>query len=147
MAQPTGTGAEGGAGSEGDEAEVQRFLDRFARALTAGDGRTVATLWETPALVLGDTMARMVGSPQEVETFFGGAKQQYNQRGITGTRGDIQRLQWLTDRICQVTVRWPYLNAANQEIGEESSTYILRRDDAGQLRIHATIMQGEAPKH
>jgi len=128
---------------EGDAA-VQDFLDRFAGALTAGDVATVASLWATPALVLGDPMAQVVGSRQEIEHFFGGAKDEYNKRGITGTRADIQRLEWATERIAIVTVRWPYLDSRGRERGEESSTYILRRDDQGDLKLHAAVMRGEA---
>jgi ketosteroid isomerase-like protein len=129
-------------GREGDVA-VQDFLDRFAGALTAGDAATVASLWETPALVLGDEMAQVVGSRQEVERFFAGAKDEYNKRGISGTRADIQGLDWATDRIAIVTVRWPYLDSSGRERGEESSTYILRRDDQGNLKLRAAVMRGE----
>lgn len=148
MTQRTDTDTRGVRSDTGDgEAEIQEFLDRFARALTAGDGNTVATLWETPALVMGDEMVRAVASAKEVAAFFSGAKEQYNVRGITDTRGDIQRVQWLTERIANVTVRWPYLDAGGQELGEETSTYTLRRDDKGQLKLRAVIMHGEAPKH
>src|SRR5688572_30266021 len=78
------------------DALVQDCLDRLAVALTTGDSRAVATLWQTPALVLGDQADHAVASRQEVEAFFGNAKTQYNARGITDTRGDIQRLDWLT---------------------------------------------------
>lgn len=89
-------------------------------------------------------MDQVVGSRQEIERFFGGAKDEYNKRGITGTRADIQRLEWATDRIAIVTVRWPYLDSSGRERGEESSTYILRRDDQGDLKLHAAVMRGEA---
>jgi hypothetical protein len=123
--------------------EVQEFLDRFARALTSGDGHAAAALWETPALVLGDDVARAVGSPAEVEQFFGGAKAQYNARGIFGTRAEIRGLEALTANLVLVTVRWPQLGAGGGEVGEEVSTYALRRDDADGLRIRVAMMQGE----
>ena len=125
----------------GDEV-VQRFFDRFARALTAGDGRTIAQMWSVPALVLGDTMARAVNSTAEVERFFAGAKDQYHATGITDTRAELQRIEWLTRRIAVVDVRWPYLDAAGEETGEESSTYVLRRDDSGELKMQAVLMRG-----
>jgi hypothetical protein len=46
-----------------------------------------------------------------------------------------------------VRVRWPYLNSHGDEVGEESMTYTLRRDDAGNLRLRAAILHGEAPTH
>jgi ketosteroid isomerase-like protein len=121
---------------------VQAFLDRFGALVTAGDGAAIAQLWETPAYVLGDTMAMPVTSPEEVATFFGGAKPQYNERGITDTRAEIQRETWHTDRLVSVEVRWPYLDAEGAAHGSETSTYVLRVDDAGQLRLRVAIMHG-----
>jgi hypothetical protein len=95
----------------GDRSEVQNVLDRFARAITAGDGRAAADIWETPALVLGDEQVMTVSSPQEVEQFFGGGKEQYNARRITDTRPEIVSLDWPTRQIAIVEVRWPYLDA------------------------------------
>jgi ketosteroid isomerase-like protein len=121
---------------------VQEFLDQFANALTAGDGRTIATMWETPALVISDQNVMAVTSRQEVEQFFSGAKELYNRMGIADTRAEIVRLDWATDRIAMVEVRWPYLDAQNHEVGEESSTYTLRRDDQGDLKLRAVAMHG-----
>lgn len=124
------------------DAEVLDFLNRFARSLTAGDGRQAATHWAVPALVIADDGVTAVNSLQEVEQFFSGAKEQYNSRGITDTRPDIQKLEWATDRIAVVDVRWPYIHENGKEKGEEASTYILRRDDAGNLKLHVALMRG-----
>jgi len=121
---------------------VRDLLNRLARALTSGDARTVASMWAVPALVIGNDGVQAVNSSREVEQFFSGAKEQYNSRGITDTRADIHRLEWATDRIAAVDVRWPYLNDRGEEKGEEASTYILRRDDAGNLKLHVALMRG-----
>ena len=129
-----------------DEAAVQAFLDRFARAITSGDAATVAKLWETPAFVLSDQEVFPVASSQEVEGFFAGAKDQYNEQGITDTRADVRSFEWATDRIVVVDVRWPYLDAKGNERGEERSTYVLRRDDAGELRLRVALMRGASKR-
>jgi hypothetical protein len=121
--------------------EVQDFLERMARAVTTGDGDTISTMWETPALVLGEQVIA-VSSAKEVEQFFSGAKEQYNARGITDTRPEIIRLDWSTDRIAFVTVQWPYLDASGSTHGSETSTYTLRRDDHGQLRVRVAVTHG-----
>lgn len=123
---------------------VQAYLDRFARALTAGDGAAIATMWEVPALVLHDEASRGVGSAAEVEGFFATAHEQYNKRGIVDARPVIEREEWLSDRIVSVDVRWPYDDARGQTMGSESSTYVLRRDDQGELKMRVAIMRGEA---
>lgn len=131
-----------------DHVEVQTLLDRMARAVTQGDGKAVASLWAVPALVLDDSEARAVGTLDEVKAFFGGAKEQYNAKGIVDTRAEIQELKWITPRIALVEVRWPYLDQNANEVGAETSTYALRRDAAGVLKLQAAIMHGatsEAP--
>jgi hypothetical protein len=130
-----------------DEAEVQAFFDRMARALTAGDGRTIATMWEVPSLVVGDEMLMAVRTPEEVERFFSGAKDQYHRMGITDTRADIVRLSWPTHRIAVAQVRWPYLDAQGEEVGEESSTYTLKRNQRGELKLCVAVMHGAAERH
>jgi ketosteroid isomerase-like protein len=147
MAQQADTEGAAKRATDDDEADIQAFLDKMAKALTAGDGRTIATMWETPALVVGDEMLMAVRTPQEVERFFSGAKDQYNKMGITDTRGDITRLTWATARIAIVQVRWPYLDAKGEEVGEETSTYTLKRNQGGEFKLCAAVMHGTAPKH
>lgn len=130
----------------GGHSEVQAFLARIARALTEGDGRTVAGMWAVPALVLGDDDVRAVGTLSEVEQFFGGAKEQYNAQGIMDTRAEVLELKWLTPRMALVEVRWPYLDGQGNEVGEEVSTYALRRDETGALKVQVALMQGVSPE-
>jgi hypothetical protein len=133
-----------GADRGGEEAEVQGLLDQLARAVTSGDGRAAARHWEVPALVLSDQGVHAISSSAEVEQFFGGAKQQYNDLGIVDTRADIQRITWPTRRLAIVEVRWPWLDANGRESGSETSTYTFRRDDSGQLKLRTAVLHGVA---
>jgi ketosteroid isomerase-like protein len=143
MTQYGSTGSEQSE-SGGDQVEVQQVLDQMSRALTRGDGRAVAQLWETPALVLSDQGAHAVASSAQVEQFFAGAKDQYNQMGVVETRPEIQRLSWPTRNIAIAEVRWPWLDAGGREAGSETSTYTFRRDDRGQLKLRLVVMHGVA---
>jgi hypothetical protein len=125
------------------DTSVQDFLDELGRAITSGDGAAAARLWETPAYVIGDDMVVAVATDDEVAQFFGGAKAQYNHRGIVDTRAEIIRLSWPTDRLAIVEVRWPYLDGKGDEVGDEVSTYTLRVDDSGALRLRVAVMHGE----
>jgi ketosteroid isomerase-like protein len=127
---------------DGGEAEVQDFLNAFARALTSGDADRIADLWETPSFVVSDPACHAVGAAAEVRNFFGGARSQYNAMGVVETRPEISVLDWVTDRIAIVEVRWPWLDARHHEVGDETSTYVLRRDDKGRLRLRVSIMHG-----
>lgn len=141
MATRTKRTAKSRTGYQADPA-VQGFLDEMAKALIGGDGKLAASLWSLPALIVSDQFVEAVNSVEQLEKMFGGAKEQYNAKGITNTRGEIQRLEWLTDRIALVSVRWPWLDRNGTEHGDESSTYVLRKDDGGRLRMHAALMQG-----
>jgi hypothetical protein len=121
------------------DGSIQEFLDRYAAALAAGDGKAIAALWEMPALVVDDHGVIPVGEAEEVERFFTAAHADYIARGITGARAEIVRLEWATDRIAQVDVRWSQLDASGHERGHESTTYTLRRDDAGDLRLRCAV--------
>jgi hypothetical protein len=122
--------------------EVQLLFDRMARALTAGDARTAANLWETPALVVDDQQVIAVSTRAEVEQFFASARNQYDAQGIVETRSEIMRLEWATGLIALVKVRWPYFDASGRERGDERSTYTVRRDETGELKVCVVILQG-----
>ena len=124
--------------------EVQDLLDVLANAVTAGDGETVATLWDTPGFVIGADDVIVIESKEQIAKFFGGAKSEYNDRGITSTRADILDLERVGDRIVIAAVRWPYLTADGKQVGSESSDYTLRRDDSGKLKVRSVLMRGEA---
>ncbi|HXU01218.1 MAG TPA: hypothetical protein VN903_09515 [Polyangia bacterium] len=130
-----------------DSPGVRALLAQLARALTSGDGKAAAAMWATPALVLGDDLALTVSSRADLQEVLGGAKAQYDARGIADTRAEILRLDWVTARLAIVEVRWPYLSAAGDEIGEETSTYVIRREPDGRLAIRASVMHGEAETH
>ena len=124
--------------------EIQQVLNRMARAVVSGDGRTVAEMWEVPALVVGDENVMCVNRPEEFEAFFGSAKAQYNAQGITDTRPEIVRIEWATKRLATVQVRWPYLDSNGKIRGSETSTYVMRRNDKDELKLRVAVMHGIA---
>ena len=128
---------------QGEQASVQEYLDRFATALTSGDTKAMAKLWGVPAFVIGATEARVVQSESEVEQFFGGAKDLYNERGIVGTRAEITDLDWVAEDLVIVTVRWPYLDGNDRVLGAESSSYTLLRGENGSFKLRVITLRGE----
>ncbi len=127
--------------------EVQHFFDAMARAVTHGDAFTLASLWETPALVVSDDGVIAVSRPEELEALFAGAREEYNRRGVMDTRADLVAVDWATDRVCIVEVRWPWLDASGQALGAEASSYAVRRDDDDALRVRAAIVRAAALPH
>ena len=125
------------------ETRIKAMLDRFANAFTHGDGKGAAACWDVPALIVSEEGNRAVSALSEIEAFFGNAASEYNAKGITGTRPEIQALTWLTEKLATVQVRWPYLDAKGVDQREsESSTYVLRVDDTGQVKICVSVTMG-----
>jgi hypothetical protein len=120
-------------------------LDRFADAMTTGDTRAMAKLWGVPAFVIGSHDARVVQSEDEVEQFFAGAKDLYNDRGIVSTRAEILELDWVGTDLVIAKVRWPYLDQNDRVLGEESSSYTLLRGEDGGFKARVVTMRGETP--
>ena len=122
--------------------EIQQLLNSMARAIVSGDGRTVAEMWEVPALVISDDGVMPVDRQEEFEAIFGGAREQYNAQGITDTRAEIVRIEWATKRLATVQVRWPHLDASGKICGSETSTYVIRRNDKDELKLRVAVMHG-----
>ena len=126
-----------------DDLGVQEYLKAFRDALTAGDGEAVAEMWETPAFVLSQDMARVVTSPDEIAEMFGSAREHYREIGITDTRAEIVRLDEINDHMVMVRVRWPYLDPYGREMGAETSTYTLVRPAKGDWKLRVAVMHGK----
>jgi hypothetical protein len=126
--------------------EVQDVLDQIAASITAGDGETVADLWETPGFVIGPSMALVLNSRAECAKMFSGGKEQYNAKGISDTRAEVLGLEWIGNDVVIAKVRWPYLDKKGREIGGERSDYTFRRDGEGTLKVREVLMRGEEAK-
>ncbi len=124
-------------------ARVKSFLERLARALIAGDLPILHSMWDSSALVLGYGDAHAVKRSEEIESFFQGAKDLYDLHGIVRTRAEILSLNWVSEHIAVVTVRWFYLDERGDNVAAETSTYTLRVDEDGQLRVRVVFMHPE----
>lgn len=125
-----------------DDAQVQSLLEDLARAVTTGNGEGAAECWGVPAFVIGDEHEQAVMSLREVADFFAAAREHYNARGVGDTRPQVQSLQWISADLALVEVRWPWLDVQGEEAGSEASTYLLKRDRAGVLKLRVAIMHG-----
>ncbi|MEO5692621.1 MAG: hypothetical protein ABIQ72_05820 [Usitatibacter sp.] len=123
--------------------EVQIFLDQFALAVSENDGKTATQLWESPAIVLGDTMAMQVQSDAAVRKMFGSAKKMMDEMGVAETRAEILGLESLTPKVVMVTAHFDWINGAGEQVGGESTTFTLRRDNSGSLRVKSSVMHGQ----
>ena len=122
--------------------EIQIFLDAYARALSAGEGERIATMWSVPALVLSDAGAHAVASLDEVAAFFAVAAARYKERGIVETRPELIFVEPVSERILLINVRWPGLDVGGKQVAEEETLYTLMLGDDGQLKIRVAVVRG-----
>lgn len=123
--------------------EVQTFLDQFAAAVSENNGKAATNLWESPALVLGDTLAMQVQSDSQVKKMFSSAKKMMTERGVAETRAEILGLENLTPKVVMVTAHFDWINGAGEQVGGEATTFTLRRGDDGALRVKSSVMHGQ----
>lgn len=123
--------------------EVQVFLDQFALAVSENDGKAATKLWESPALVLGDSMAMQVQSDSQVKKMFGSARKMMTERGVAETRAEILGLESLTPKVVMVTAHFDWINGAGEQVGGEATTFTLRRGNDGALRVKSSVMHGQ----
>ncbi|MEA3190291.1 MAG: hypothetical protein QOD77_873 [Thermoplasmata archaeon] len=126
-----------------DASEVQAFLDGFAAAVTAGDGKAAAACFDYPALMVMGDATQPLEEPEAVAAFFAQAPEQYHAKGIEDTRADIQDVEWLNDRLVLVRTHFPYLDAAGADTGDgETSLYLMRRRKDGSLGLCVAVPLG-----
>jgi hypothetical protein len=125
-----------------DDLGVIEFLEMFALSLTEGATDSIARMWETPALIIGDDAVHPITDRADLADMFAGAREHYNSAGVTDTRPEIIRLDEITDKVVIVRVRWPWLDDEGNELGAEVSTYTLRQSGAGEWRIRCVVMHG-----
>lgn len=128
-------------------AAIEAFLERYRVALAAGDASALADLWHVPALVVHDEGTRAVATRDEVEAFFAAAMRHYASAGVVDTSPELQRADWLSPHIVQVTVRWRPLDAAGDVKGDDEwVTYTLREgDEPHSLEVCVAVTHGGPP--
>ena len=119
--------------------DIEAFLDRYAKALAAGDLPGVAACYALPALVVGDSGAIPVAEAAQVEAAFAGAADAYRAQGLVGIRPELRAVDPLTATLTLVDVAWSYLDEAGTARQHTSYRYLLRRSGTGELAIQVVV--------
>jgi hypothetical protein len=124
------------------DSSVRRFFARYEAALASCDSYELSQMWSAPAFVIGDDGANAIGSVHEVERFFDGTRRERDALGISGTRADVVRIEWPTEHIAVVDVRFPYRTNEGAEVGEELSRFVLLREPSGAFKLRMALLRG-----
>ena len=122
-----------------DEGKIKDLLERIGIALSTGDLPGITSCWAVPALVLSDQGVTAVSESREVEQFFAQATEWYHAQGLTATRPELERVDWLSEKLASIDVRWPSFNSSGQEKFSERSHYIVQLGQDGQARIRVAL--------
>lgn len=118
---------------------VRAFLQRYGRALSAGDTDAIVDCWAIPALVVSDEGAVDVSSSEQVRDFFAAAVDGYREEGLVATEPSSCEVTELAPRTLGADVVWSGLDAAGREGVREHSYYLLHLDEAGRPRIRVAV--------
>lgn len=121
---------------------VEPFLQRYRKALVAGDAAGIAACFGHPGLVVTDAAVIAVTSEEETRTAYGRVAEHYRAQGMIDAQPHIDRLESNSRLVITADVRWQYLGAANHLLATEHVRYILRLQLDGP-RIHAVVARSE----
>lgn len=122
------------------DSDIDDFFAAMARATMAGDAKAARGIWGLPGLQASEEGMRTVGSESEVLRSFAEAKERASTRGAAGLRAEIKRVQWLAESLALVEVRWLFIGSRGEEVDDDSSTFVVHRDEEGSLRIHVALL-------
>lgn len=112
------------------------FFFTLGEALSAGNLDIIKKYWAIPSYILSDRLTALMSSSEDLEKYYSAKKKEYTKRTISTARSEILRVQWMTDQIIVVHVKWSLLDKSAKEIGEESALYTLKSDQNAKLKIH-----------
>jgi hypothetical protein len=130
------------------EVYIRNFLGRYERAIAAGDAQVLARLCGAPSLIIGDNFSIAITSPLQANDFFTGVLLNHTTHGTSLVRPQIQSLEWATENMALVSVLWAMVDKKGHEFGWESSFYILKCDESGEVKIQTALLKsGISARH
>lgn len=129
-----------------DNAALVPLLAEFLRHLSVGDARAAAELWDVPALILGDEHVHGPLSRERLaevlaDTPGPGALERRAPRD-PGAPIEllVERVEWTSQRVAAIVVRWPRLPRGGVLHGVEAATFLVRSDELSQPKIRGLLL-------
>ena len=118
---------------------LRRFLDRYGKALAAGDLKAISGCYAVPSLVLSDAGSVPIAAREEIEAAFDGAAERYRAQGLVALRPTLVASEALSERLVSVDVRWDYLDEQGRSVQQNGYRYVLRFEDEASPKIQVVI--------
>jgi hypothetical protein len=118
---------------------LRSTLESFIQHMERGEFLVAADQWHLPALVLGDQQVHGPLSNEHLTRWLGEAVPPPRVR--VGTPVDhIRTIEWISERVAQVSTSWPTLRFGGSLRGIESTVFLLRIDELGHPRIRGLLL-------
>ena len=118
---------------------LRRFLDRYGKALAAGDLKAISGCYAVPSLVLSDAGSVPIAAREEIEAAFDGAAERYRAQGLVALRPTLVASEAISERLVSVDVRWDYLDEQGRSAQQNGYRYVLRLEDEASPKIQVVI--------
>jgi hypothetical protein len=122
------------------------LLVAFLRHLTVGDARAAAALWDVPALILGDEHVHGPLSRERLAEVLtdtpgpGALERRAERAGDTPLELLVERVEWTSQRVAAIDVRWPRLRRGGVLHGIEAATFLVRSDELNHPKIRGLVL-------
>ena len=140
MSSPTTTHGSG----TSDDSELMSLLSEFFRHLSSGDAHAAASLWDVPALILGDEQVHGPLSRDRLAEMLaaapGAALESPARRGDVALEPSIERIERPSSRVAVIDARWPRPPRAGLLHGIDAATFLVRSDELGQPKIRGLVL-------
>ncbi len=118
------------------KSDVTSFLKNYAKALSEGDVKAIATAWHTPSLVVSPGGVIAVSKSSEVEKFFKASIADYRKKGISGAKLEAANITKISKSVAAAEVTWRHAKTDGRSGGEERAYYVLSKSGVlGKLGI------------
>jgi hypothetical protein len=126
-----------------DRDDVQAFLERYGRALLAGDVDAVVDAYGRPGLVVAGDAVVAFHERGDVEAAVRDLAERYRTSGLAAAEPAIEACDPLGDAVAAVDVIWNTREADGRPGPHERFHYLVRRDGDG-LAIHVVVPHATA---
>jgi len=121
------------------------LIPEFLSHLVSGDARAAASLWDVPALILGDRHVHGPLSPERLESLFAETSPVTPGGGETRRRNPLEhwvtQVEWIARRVATIEAHWPLTGFRGFLQGISAATFLVRLDETGRPRLRGVLLR------
>lgn len=126
--------------------QLQAFFNQYGQALISFDANNIIDSYATPFLMMSDEQVNAFTDLDVLRNIFGQGATVYQAYGFAKAIPEVKAARSVSGSIIQATVHWRYLNTEGNLIYDCDYEYLLRTNEAKELKIHTTIAINEPEK-